>query len=309
MNKKRKAQTAILLGCLLLWATVFSRGAPAAEAGRLYPANLPPAQWQKFTAAGIFPAGHGNRLPGRAAAGFGSAVGRHCHRLPRPGICRNVWLQLDLQLSVSSGGPLNTPFLGIAVGGRTWVLTTGETKAYDAGNGAVPPQGPGLVLKGVEKAKRIDYWGHFPIADVEYETGAPVSVGLRAWSVSYRETSRLPTRRERYLKYICAMTPQRRRRGRWPSAFPGSPRIKAAWILSGKARTHNMSRFPALAERQFLTYLPPHKIVREMFQGNPSGVWVSGQELEAELRAGSNGWGESASGHGPRRRRKELERH
>jgi hypothetical protein len=30
-----------------------------------------------------------------------------------------------------------------------------------------------------------------------------------------------------------------------------------------------------LAERQFLTYMPPHKIVRETFQGNPSGVWVS----------------------------------
>jgi hypothetical protein len=40
------------------------------------------------------------------------------------------------------GGPLNIPFLGIAVGGKTRVLSTGETKPYDAGNGPAPRWAP-----------------------------------------------------------------------------------------------------------------------------------------------------------------------
>ena len=38
------------------------------------------------------------------------------------------------------------------------------------------------ALQGVRAAKEIHYWGHYPVADLEFETDAPVSVGLRAWS-------------------------------------------------------------------------------------------------------------------------------
>lgn len=34
----------------------------------------------------------------------------------------------------------------------------------------------------VARATEIYYWGHYPIADVEFETTAPVQVGLRAWT-------------------------------------------------------------------------------------------------------------------------------
>lgn len=34
----------------------------------------------------------------------------------------------------------------------------------------------------VEPAKEIDYWGHYPIADLEFDTDAPIKVGMRAWS-------------------------------------------------------------------------------------------------------------------------------
>ena len=37
-------------------------------------------------------------------------------------------------------------------------------------------------MKGVKSVKEIHYWGHFPVADLEFETDAPVSVGLRAWA-------------------------------------------------------------------------------------------------------------------------------
>ena len=39
-----------------------------------------------------------------------------------------------------------------------------------------------IGLEGVELAQSIDYWGHYPILDMEYQTSAPVTVGMRAWT-------------------------------------------------------------------------------------------------------------------------------
>jgi len=39
-----------------------------------------------------------------------------------------------------------------------------------------------LHLDDVRTASQIHYWGHYPVADLEFETDAPVSVGLRAWA-------------------------------------------------------------------------------------------------------------------------------
>ena len=55
------------------------------------------------------------------------------------------------------------PFLGLAVGGKTHVLTLQK-------------------IPGVATAKQIHYWGHYPVVDLEYEIDAPISVGLRAWT-------------------------------------------------------------------------------------------------------------------------------
>jgi uncharacterized protein (DUF608 family) len=60
-------------------------------------------------------------------------------------------------------GPMRSPFLGINVDGRAWILTLEKTV-------------------GAENAREMHYWGHYPIADIEYETTAPISVGLRAWT-------------------------------------------------------------------------------------------------------------------------------
>jgi uncharacterized protein (DUF608 family) len=37
-------------------------------------------------------------------------------------------------------------------------------------------------MDGVGTASEIDYWGHYPIADLEYTTDSPVQAGLRCWS-------------------------------------------------------------------------------------------------------------------------------
>ena len=39
-----------------------------------------------------------------------------------------------------------------------------------------------IGLAGAAIADSIDYWGHYPIVDMEFNCAAPVKVGVRAWS-------------------------------------------------------------------------------------------------------------------------------
>ena len=64
---------------------------------------------------------------------------------------------------VPTRGPMQYGFLGLSSEGRTWILSS-------------------RPLAGIESARQIHYWGHYPIVDVEYELDAPLSVGMRAWS-------------------------------------------------------------------------------------------------------------------------------
>ncbi|MHB9038458.1 MAG: GH116 family glycosyl hydrolase, partial [Armatimonadota bacterium] len=80
-------------------------------------------------------------------------------------------------------GPINLPILGMSVGGKTWVLCEKQPKQGWGGcQVPVEPVFTDLKLDGVQTAKEIHYWGHYPVADLEFETDAPVSVGMRAWS-------------------------------------------------------------------------------------------------------------------------------
>jgi hypothetical protein len=87
--------------------------------------------------------------------------------------------------------PTLEPLLGLAVGGETWVLTTDEVmKGGDIAYCRDPnfiltrlnPNVKTPPLQGVQAAREIHYWGHYPVADLEFETDAPVSVGMRAWA-------------------------------------------------------------------------------------------------------------------------------
>ncbi len=68
-----------------------------------------------------------------------------------------------VDLGPEERGPLNLPFLGLSIGQEAVVLSTEP-------------------LSGVGHASQIHYWGHYPVADLEYETSLPVGVGLRAWA-------------------------------------------------------------------------------------------------------------------------------
>ncbi|MFN8007222.1 MAG: GH116 family glycosyl-hydrolase [Terriglobia bacterium] len=94
------------------------------------------------------------------------------HGMPLGGVSTGF---LDIEIDGSLGfctlfnsgvptrGPINLPFLGMSVDGKTCVLTT-------------------RPVMGNETAQEMHYWGHYPVVDVEYETNAPVSVGVRAWT-------------------------------------------------------------------------------------------------------------------------------
>jgi uncharacterized protein (DUF608 family) len=166
-----------------------------AEHGRLFPADLAPFHWQVFPAAGYSAPVTGIIYRSRQGPwDYFSAEER-----PRPvsgvplgGIdTGGLYLEGAGTFGYSSifnhycppGGPVNLPYLGIGMGGRVWVLATGQTKTYAMNN--QPGLGPPFEFSeplGVFLAEAIDYWGHYPIVDMHYKTGAPVSVGLRAWS-------------------------------------------------------------------------------------------------------------------------------
>jgi uncharacterized protein (DUF608 family) len=89
--------------------------------------------------------------------------------------------------------PTCEPILGLSIGERTWVLAAPQF--VEGGNiewctspaaawGKEPKIDIVTVAKieGVEAATDIHYWGHYPVADMQFETDAPVSVAMRAWA-------------------------------------------------------------------------------------------------------------------------------
>ena len=92
---------------------------------------------------------------------------------------------------------LNLPMLGLACRGEdgadgAWILisdTLGKRDTPQPSQSAVtfPPTDYAplfdeIGLAGAAIADSIDYWGHYPIVDMEFDCAAPVKVGVRAWS-------------------------------------------------------------------------------------------------------------------------------
>lgn len=156
---------------------------------RLFPMALPSNQWVEFRAAGFSHPVCGviYRLARVPTCGMPlGGIDTGCIDLETSGL----WGYCSIfNTLVPRRGPLNIPFLGLSVGGQTWVLCDPtKTKDYYYEPGAGDPSRPvepvlkELRLEGVRTAREIHYWGHYPVADLEYEIDAPVEVGLRAWT-------------------------------------------------------------------------------------------------------------------------------
>jgi non-lysosomal glucosylceramidase len=161
----------LLLGCKGAKATS-QKEAP--EAPRMYektgptlfPLDVPSKQWAQFTAAGFSEPVCGliyrKHDPVECGVPMGG-IDTGCLDLDTDGTFGYCSIFSSF---VPPRGKLKQPFLGITVDKKTWVLATRHTDEIEK----------------VENASEIHYWGHYPVVDLEYETSAPVSVGLRAWT-------------------------------------------------------------------------------------------------------------------------------
>lgn len=155
--------------------------------GRLFDvrAGGPGPQWAQFEAAGYSEPVWGiayrnqNTLPGMPLGGIGTGF----IRLGTDGTLDyystlfNAYVERDLLAARNLNYPgewgaeyrrhhvptLKRPFLGLSIGGKTWMLTR-------------------RGCEGMPICRDITYWGHYPIADMEFVNDAPVQTSLRAWT-------------------------------------------------------------------------------------------------------------------------------
>lgn len=176
---------------------------PVDESERLFTTSLPSSEWVGMKAKGFTSPVTGVIYRRDTPAVNGLALGgidTGCLDLETSGL----WGYCTIfNTHVPRRGPMNLPFLGLNVDGQTWVLCDPEQTKPGLGNFQPPffynfphhmnylgeqgdpisePYLQHLDLQGCKTAEEIHYWGHYPVADIEFDTTAPVSVGLRSWS-------------------------------------------------------------------------------------------------------------------------------
>jgi uncharacterized protein (DUF608 family) len=187
----------VLVATLGLSWIVLGAEARADDQAALFSPTAPPDEWTEFPADGI----------SQKACGIIYATDHlPCCGVPLGGISTGC-LDVDPNgtfgfCTVFNGYPrepkFGQPFLGLAVGGRTWVFATPKVLAggpidscEEHGRDPYYPdrqRNPGFwhpkrpAIDGVLPAEKISYWGHYPVVDMQFQTTAPVSVALRAWS-------------------------------------------------------------------------------------------------------------------------------
>jgi uncharacterized protein (DUF608 family) len=174
----------VSLACMML-ATALQPDSPAT----LFPTELPRRDWVHFDAAGFTEpvCGVVYRLGDTVTNGMAlGGIDTGSLDLETSGLLGYCTL---FNSHIPRRGPINLPILGMSVGGKTWVLC--DPKQMKQGWGGYqdhlegkpqPPVWADLKLEGLGTAREIHYWGHYPVADLEFDIDAPVSVGLRAWA-------------------------------------------------------------------------------------------------------------------------------
>ena len=165
---------------------------PSSSEERLFPAHLRHAAWRQFKARGYRKPVTGVIYRGEPRPTCGMPLGgldTGCVDIEPNGMLGYSTLFNHL---INPRLLLNQPFLGLSVDGASWVLVSDRLEKKDSPVlGVTPllfppidytPRYSEIELKDVQIADSIDYWGHYPIVDMEFNTTAPVEVGLRAWS-------------------------------------------------------------------------------------------------------------------------------
>jgi hypothetical protein len=166
----------------------------------LFSPEAPAAEWAEFEAAGfsmpvsglVWDVDH-STCCGMALGGLGTG----CLDIETSGVLGFSTIFNPPDEPRGRMPQLLLPFLGIGVNQTVWLLAA---KKYIDGGRILGCTDPGVYPKdvpadhfihwtrsipraeGVRAPRNVRYWGHFPVADLEYETDCPVAVSLRAWS-------------------------------------------------------------------------------------------------------------------------------
>lgn len=144
--------------------------------GLLFPRALPEREWTTFEARGYERpvAGLVHRSQNSAICGVPlGGVDTGCTDIETNGTLGFTSIFNSL---MPRRGPLNIPFLGVSVGHESWVLST-QRLACDVDGTPL-----NLSRRKAKAVDGIDYWGHYPVADLEYVVDCPLNMALRAWS-------------------------------------------------------------------------------------------------------------------------------
>lgn len=141
------------------------------RSGRLFPAGIAPCEFHEFEAEGFAVPASGVIYDRKHPASSGMALGAIDTGYVELSTNGTFGCCTAFNSIAPQRGPLNLPFLGLSVGDQCWLLANpvGSFGEY--------------MFNGVQTPSDIRYWGHFPVADLEYETpGSPLDIGLRAWT-------------------------------------------------------------------------------------------------------------------------------
>lgn len=192
----------------------------------LFPATAPTKQWTRFAAAGF----------SRPACGIIYTKADVVeHGMPLGGVATaSIDLDTDgtfgycnlFNSGVPTRGPMGYPYLGMSSGGRTWILCTRS-------------------VTGIEHASDIRYWGHFPVADMQYELDAPFRVALRAWTPFLPGDASLSNTPAAIFEVHVANTSEQARKLTLAFSFPGPTQAEAQISPVSERRLRYIAWFPA----------------------------------------------------------------
>lgn len=147
--------------------------------GALFDPDLPSAKWTTFIAHGYSNPVTGIIYRGDHQPVTGMPVGvldTGFIDISPDGTFGNSTIFNDM---TPRGGPLNTPFLGLSVAGKSWVLADPRSGVFVECNTdtLMTTEHENVVF-----ASMIDYWGHYPVVDMQFRTEAPIDVAIRTWA-------------------------------------------------------------------------------------------------------------------------------
>ncbi len=238
--------------------------------GRLFSPDLEGAKWSTFAAAGYRNPVSGICYRTKPPGYFGLYIERPfpVSGMPLGGIDTGaLYLEPSGVLGYTSifnhltpiGGPLNTPYLGIVVNGRAWVFGTGQTKNYTGNNR------PSYGINVLGSMQESEYWGHYPIADVEYKSDAPVQIGVRSWSPFVPGDSKASNTPGAVFEVHLRNKGASEQKGCLVFSFPG--------FAEHHSRDYAIG-WPNLAAQPVM---PPCQVTRRPAPTGSQGVWVENQ--------------------------------